>query len=122
MGLEGFGITHEIYERNESVFFLLINTTYQVEDDKIDPQGVWFQDLFNQIRGNSPNKDNVGTFLKQEAIKILWTAEGSESFRGFGHSQELKEVIHGLKNTKIHKDMPFTAKNFKVVRKHFEKI
>lgn len=27
-------ITPEVYDRNESVFFLLINTTYKVENDE----------------------------------------------------------------------------------------
>jgi len=40
MSLEGYGITEEIYQRNESVFFLLINTTY--EPDQNDLKGKEF--------------------------------------------------------------------------------
>ena len=31
---------------------------------QVDTQGQEFQVLYNHIRGNSPNKDNVGKFLK----------------------------------------------------------
>ena len=114
MELENFGITKEIYDRNESVFYLLINTTHEPDQD---PKGEAFQALYNKVHGNWPNKQNVSDFLKEEAIQILWNAEGTPDFPGYSRSKELKERLDNLVNTKINK--PFSDQNYKTIRNHF---
>ena len=71
MGLEGFNITEEIFEKHKSIFFLLINPTYTdyiMQGEEAEK----FAQFFKNVRTNKPNKENIAEFLNFEPIRILW--------------------------------------------------
>jgi len=128
MGLKGFGITEEIFEKYRSIFFLLINPTYT--DYKMEgEQAQKFAEVFVKVRTNKPNKQIVGEFLSFEPIQILWDSVGSEDFKSYGNSDELKDLLDQEKMSFFHyladesegeeqKKVPYNAKNFESIRKH----
>ena len=92
MGLEGFGITKEIFDKYRSIFFLLINPTYSdyiMEGE--DAQK--FKNVYQNVRTNQCSKENVEEFFGFEVIRILWDSEGTYEFKGFGKSDELKDLL-----------------------------
>jgi hypothetical protein len=117
MGLDGFGITDEVFERYKYIFFLLINPTFTVQNDE---EGEEFSRIFSLVRDNHPNEKNFGRFLNFEPIKILWTSPGSETFKGYAHSKELNDILSNLSH--YPNRVPLSEKNYITIQKHFERV
>lgn len=119
MGLDGFGISEEVFDRNAFVFFYLVNPTYMKDEDATEARE--FRELYSDVITNRPNITNVGKFLKYEAIKILWDGSGTEDFKGFSISDELQNIFETL----IHdgdQDMPYSDKDMETVKNHMIRI
>ena len=56
MGLDGFGITEEIFEKYWCQFFIFINPTFEATTDKDAKK---FKEIFSLVRENSPTINNV---------------------------------------------------------------
>ena len=129
MGLEGFDITEEIFEKHKSIFFLLINPTYT---DYImqGEEAQRFAQVFQNVKKNQPNKENIAEFLNFLPIRILWESQGSQEFQGYGNSEELKDLFDQKKGHFVHyvsevdgqKIIPYTNKNMESIRKHLQSI
>ena len=91
--------------------------------DPISEEDKEFIETFNKVIANRSCMENFAKFLNFEPIKILWNSEGSESFKGFAHSDSLLNIFKD--NILVHKgdpNRPYTFQNIETVRKHFMRI